>query len=269
MQSPYCIFSFGGGVQSSAIYLMLIYEPRRLLDAMGELPNKVFFADTGAELKSTYDCLAHMQSFKSNAFEIEVVNNGSILESTFADSGNSKASYPFFIKNGQTGKVGISQRRCTTDYKIKAIQKATRKAFNLTGLHLRDGFVSNWLGISLDEAHRMKDNPDKWMLKRYPLIELEMTRDDCLDYCSRYDWKPIKSRCYFCPYQSDANWLELKRNSPEAFELACKEDERVRDKFLRDGSKGYLHKSCKPLRDVAFKGEDGGFGNDCQGLCGV
>ena len=49
---PYCAFSFGGGVQSSAIYLMLIHEPWKLLEIMGELPDRVYFADTGAETQS-------------------------------------------------------------------------------------------------------------------------------------------------------------------------------------------------------------------------
>lgn len=69
-ESLYCAFSFGGGVQSSAIYLMLIYEPKRLFRAMGELPDKVYFADTGAETQTTYDCLEHMKNLKSQLFKI-------------------------------------------------------------------------------------------------------------------------------------------------------------------------------------------------------
>lgn len=270
-KSPYCVFSFGGGVQSSAIYLMLMHEPGRLLEAMGELPDKVYFADTGAETKATYKCLEHMQKTCSGSFQIETVNNGNILESAFADSGLYKACYPFFIKNGITGKVGMAQRMCTSNYKIRAIQKATRQAFNLKGMPLRDNFISMWLGISIDEIDRARDSRDKWIVNRYPLIELGLTRQDCLDYCARYDWIPTKSRCYFCPYQSDANWLELKQTSPDEFDAACKEDERVRSRFLHDGSKAYLHQSCVPLRDVVFKGENNndGFGNDCQGICGI
>lgn len=266
--SPYCVFSFGGGVQSSTIYLMLIHEPKRLFKVMGELPDKVYFADTGAETQSTYECLRHMQNLRSPLYEIETVNNGSILESSFADTGNSKASYPFFIKNGITGKVGMAKRICTSEYKIKAIQKAIRKTFNLTKMKLRDNNVSMWLGISIDEIERVKDSRDKWVLHQYPLIELGLNRQDCLDYCDRYNWTPTKSRCYFCPYQSDVNWASLKQNSSEEFELACKEDERIRNRFLTDGSTAYLHRSCVPLRQVKFKSDDNdNFGNECEGLC--
>lgn len=269
-KSPWCVFSFGGGVQSSAIYLMLIHEPKRLFEIMNELPNKVYFADTGAELKSTYACLEHMLTLQSSLFQIETVNNGSILEGIFADTGNPKVSYPFFIKNGQTGKVGMSRRMCTSEYKIKAVQKATRKAFNLTGLKLRDKCVSMWLGISIDEIERVKDSPDRWVQHRYPLIELGMSRQDCIDYCGQYDWTPVKSRCYFCPYQSDTSWAELKRDSPEEFELACKEDERIRNRPLKNDSLSYLHQSCVPLRDIRFKKLDNdGFGNECEGICGT
>lgn len=269
-ESPYCVFSFGGGVQSSAIYLMLIHEPRKLYAVMGELPDRVFFADTQAETKATYDCLEHMKKLKSRSFQIETVTNGSILESKFADTGNYKACYPFFIKNGITGKIAIAPRRCTTDFKILAIQKATRKAFNLSKLHLSAKTVSMWLGISTDEGHRAKDSHEKWIINRYPLLELNMNRTDCVEYCQRYNWEPTKSRCYFCPYQSNANWKELKTNSPSEFEAACKEDERLRSISLADNSKAYLHRSCRPLREIEF--DDNildGFGNDCQGMCGV
>jgi len=267
--SLYCVFSFGGGVQSSAIYLMLINEPRKLYNAMNEVPGKIFFTDTGAELQSTYKCLEYMQGLRSPLFHIELVSNGNILKSNFKDTSNSKAPYPFFIKNGQTGKVGMAQRMCTHEYKIKAVQKATKDAFKLNRIRLQKGIVSMWLGISMDEIHRMKDNRDHWRTNRYPLIEMGMTRQDCIEYCAMYNWLPTKSRCYFCPYQSNASWNELKQNSPKEFELACKEDELIRNRFLTDGSKSYLHKSCIPLKEINFKRSEieDGFNNECEGVC--
>lgn len=160
----------------------------------------------------------------------------------------------------------MGKRMCTSNYKIKAIQKSIRQTFNLVGMKLRDKCVSVWLGISIDEIERVKNSPDKWIDNRYPLIELGMNRNDCIEYCNRYDWEATKSRCYICPYQSDIDWLMLKENDPYEFKLACQEDRRIRNRFS-DGQ-CYLHQSCKPLEEVVFKNKDNNnFINECQGMC--
>ena len=267
---PYCAFSFGGGVQSSAIYLMLIHEPWKLLEIMSELPDRVYFADTGAETQSTYKALEYMQSYKSQSFQIEVVSNGSLLERTYS-SGDYNPLYPFFIKQPD-GKKGMAKRQCTSEYKVRAIHKACRQAFNLVNKPLKYPTVSQWLGIGIDELERVKTSEGEGFSTNYPLIQLEWDRDRCIEYCESHGWTPTKSRCYMCPYQSDANWLDLKLNHPEDFERACVEDGRIRDTLMRNGSvsEAYLHSSLMPLRTVKFKGEDNGlFADECQGVCGV
>ena len=42
--------------------------------------------------------------------------------------------------------------------------------------------VELWLGISTDEAIRMKPSRDRWIQNRYPLIEAGMSRRDCMDW---------------------------------------------------------------------------------------
>ncbi|GAA6621592.1 hypothetical protein [Scytonema sp. NUACC26] len=272
-QLPYCAFSFGGGVQSSAIYLMLMHEPRKLLEAMGELPDKVFFADTGAETASTYKALVHMMGFKSLHFEIQIVSNGSILNHCYG-SGDYNPLYPFYIKQPD-GKLSMAKRQCTSEFKIRAVQKACREAFHLTRKKLKYPTISQWLGISTDEPERVKTSEGTGFVTRYPLIELGMSRDDCVDYCKQHNWTPTKSRCYLCPYQGDAQWLELKYKHPGDFELACQQDERIRNTLLwRDRAEGnqptaqcYLHRSCAPLREVQFKGEPDLWADECQGVC--
>jgi hypothetical protein len=52
--SAYCVFSFSGGVQSYAIYLLLLYETKKLYHAMGKLLELCSFADIGVETQLTY-----------------------------------------------------------------------------------------------------------------------------------------------------------------------------------------------------------------------
>lgn len=51
------IFSFGAGVQSTAILLLIKHEPERLIKKIGHLPEHIIFADTGAESQASLDNL--------------------------------------------------------------------------------------------------------------------------------------------------------------------------------------------------------------------
>lgn len=281
---PFCFFSFGGGVQSSAIYLMLLNEPHKLHEAMGEMPDIVLFADTGAETQSTYDCLAEMRGrgkeIGNKAFEIELVQYRVGIIETTLESGHYYPTYPFFVKK-KDGSIGMSKRICTQKFKIDVLKKAVRERLGLTGRRIKDKIlISSWLGISTDESERMRLSLDGWTECRYPLIELGMDRSDCIDYCKKFDWHPAKSRCWLCPFQSNINWLDLKLNHPDEFEKACEEDERIRylprsHEWKRNAdpeSEFYLHRSCIPLRKVDFlhkeKLSDFSFRDECTGLCG-
>ena len=65
-------------------------------------------------------------------------------------------------------------------------QSVCRKIRELLGLSMgqrvpADTTVELWLGISTDEAIRMKTSSDRWIHNRYPLIAVGMSRKDCLE----------------------------------------------------------------------------------------
>jgi len=111
---------------------------------------------------------------------------------------------------------------------------------------------------------------------RWPLIEEDMNRGGCMAWLRRNGFDvPRKSACWFCPFHGDRAWLDLKRTAPEVFVQACDFDERMRSQGL-SGVRGaaFLHKSLRPLREVdlgeaqtEFFGE--GWGNECEGRCGI
>ena len=137
--------------------------------------------------------------------------------------------------------------------------------------------VELWLGISTDEAIRMKTSRDRWIENRYPLIEAGMSRSHCLDWWeARYERPLERSACIGCPYQSRQRWVETKRRWPELFREAVEIDANMRGK-LAFAKEPYLHPRRIPLAqavspDEAELGTDGqsdGFGNECEGYCGV
>ncbi len=132
-----------------------------------------------------------------------------------------------------------------------------------------------YIGISLDEAVRMKPAREKWLLHEWPLIDRRMTRSDCIQWMVDNGYPmPRKSSCTFCPYHSDAYWREMKLTDPESWAEAVEVDEAIRNGVRGTEEKLYLHRSLTPLKEVDLRNaEDYGqvdmFNEECEGLCGV
>ncbi len=264
------IISLGAGVQSSAMALMA---------AKGELPtpNYCIFADTGFESKSCYLYLDLLE--KILPFPIIRVSAGNIKDDlkNYINESKRMPNAPFFTKEKATGKKGMLRRQCTDGYKIQPIRQKIRQLSGVKkGKHFpKDKYVEQWIGISTDEIQRMKPARDKYILNRHPLIEMKMSRQDCINWMKKNEFPlPEKSACIFCPYHNDNFWYEMKKNNRSEFNEAVEID-----KFIRKGndkltSELYLHRSLKPLDEVEFNKKETDkqldmFNNECEGMCGV
>jgi len=84
--------------------------------------------------------------------------------------------------------------------------------------------------------------------RRYPLLDLNLTRRDCELIIERAGLPlPSKSRCWMCPHQTDAEWREVQAD-PDLWQQAIAVDEELRDADERGAV--WLHQSRKPLREV-------------------
>jgi hypothetical protein len=270
--------SLGAGVQSSTLALMA---------AAGEvtpMPDAAIFADTQAEPQSVYRWLDWLE--KELPFPVYRVTKGSLTEAQLKVHKRtktvgkpwSKSLIPAFVKN-QNGTKGIMGRGCTYDHKIRELIKKQRE---LGGIKRGQKTVSVacWIGISLDEVVRMKSSRERWCVNRWPLIEKEMTRHDCLRWMDARGYPaPPRSACVYCPFHSDNEWRRLQKEEPAEFERAVKFELQLQAvKRISDKMNGvpFLHASLKPLGEVDFstdqqKGQGvlHGFGAECEGLCGV
>ena len=271
------VLSLGGGVQSSTLALMA---------AHGEIlpmPDCAIFADTQAEPAPVYDHLRWLCSPNVLPFPVHVVSRGDlgaeIIAATRGESRRgSRARPPFYVLNAD-GSKGIIRRQCTGDYKIDPIQKKVRE---LLGLKFRQRWpksaaVEQWVGISTDEAARMKPSRIDAIRIRWPLIEARMNRNDCLQWLRRNDYpEPPKSACCFCPFRSDEQWRNLREIDPSGFQDAINLDRAIRNGLRSDALTGqlFLHDSLLPLSEVDFstpreRGQPDLFQEDCTGMCGT
>lgn len=179
--------------------------------------------------------------------------------------------------------------------KYNAAAKAARKAkgakplFPFAEWHRMqsDPLAVQWIGISTDEADRMKASREPWVLTRHPLIEMGMSRIDCLAWmASKSLPEPPKSACKFCPFHSDEMWLDQKVNQPEEFAESVKFEKDLNAVLHQqtgtaklDGQV-FFHDSLRPLGEIDFAKlvreqrrpghtQLGLFANECEGMCGV
>jgi len=278
MTAPIHILSLGAGVQSSTLALMA---------AAGEvtpMPTAAIFADTQAEPQSVYRWLDWLE--KELPFPVYRVTKGSLADAQLLIRKRtktvgkpwSKSLIPAFVKNPD-GTKGIMGRGCTYDHKILQLLKKQRELGGIKRGQKTVGVVS-WIGISLDEVVRMKSSRERWVENRWPLIEKEMTRHDCLRWMQAHGFPtPPRSACVYCPFHSDTEWRRLQKDEPAEFDRAVKFELQLQAvKKISDNMNGvpFLHASLKPLGEVDFstdvqKGQGmlHGFGNECEGMCGV
>jgi len=215
------ILSWGVGVQSTAMAAMV---------ALGDLPpvDIVIHIDTGWERKPTIASrdwytawlLDHGVNVETHKGQYDVKLDG--------------AAAHRHIPLWTTG--GPLTRQCTREYKIRPMRRRVRE---LMGYHRSDpphppkGSVEQWIGITTDEAKRESESRVAYVVKRYPLLEKGLSRQDCVTYLEEHGLPvPVRSHCACCPLQTAREWLEVKREDPEGWEDLIAFDEYVRDNPL-------------------------------------
>jgi hypothetical protein len=275
-QTDLRILSLGAGVQSSTLALMI---------EKGQVPmvDGAIFADVKGEPKAVYTHLDWLE--KQLSYPVYRVTWRNLKQDILdAAEGKHKAfTAPFFTKHPITGKKKMLRRQCTFMYKINPVGQKVRDLLGLKkGEKRKKGTrVEMLMGISKDEVFRMKTNRISYITNMYPLVDMNMTRSNCLEWVSKYGYpKPPRSACTFCPYHSNEEWIEIKKNKEEwaevvAMDKAIRHQERHKDKFKNSKEvldELYLHREGIPIDEVDFNKKKNNqldlFKNECEGMCG-
>jgi 3'-phosphoadenosine 5'-phosphosulfate sulfotransferase (PAPS reductase)/FAD synthetase len=227
------ILSLGGGVQSSALYLMSL---KGLINI-----DLAIFADTGNETKKTYEYIRYLQSF--NQGNIVVIKERDIIDDIKNQiSKKEKLIYspPFWIRNAD-GQHGFLRQQCTENYKIKPIRRYLKSKYPKESYNLI-------IGISLDEIHRVKPSRIKSVNHIYPLIEKRFKRNDCLKWIKENNYLlPSKSGCIICPYASEKNYKELDSQEKQ---FLIEFDELIRDGHYKPNDQYYINSKFIPISRI-------------------
>ena len=235
------IISYGGGVNSTAMIVYLVKNKFPL--------DFVIFSDTGDEMPETYEYLEVMKKYLSRRkipFEIVQVRN----KDSLSDRCLRRRVIPSQV-----------WRWCTRDFKVTPIHKFYRSL---------NSHIYQYMGIDYGEVHRMKPAKVDYVTNLYPLIDYKINRDACVDLIKKARLPlPVKSGCYFCPYNNMKRWEEIYQKHPDLYKYAMKIEEKNKY-FGRQqlAPKGYtlrkIQKIIKSKQKLPMVEVDSPCGSECM-----
>ena len=249
------VISLGWGVQSWTIAAMV---------ALGELPPVDFaiHADTTHEASWTYAFAEkHTPWLEAHGVKVVTVKPDQRRLKAFAEyKGVFIPAYT--LTENRNGQL---RRQCTGDWKIAPMRRHFQKVRNGKPLEM-------WLGITTDEIQRAKTSDVQYIQNRWPLIEKDMSRFDCMAWLNDHGLEiPKRSSCTFCPYHDTATWKIIMASEPDRRE-AIEHDSAIRK--VRPPFDLFIHPARVPideidLRSAEEQGQMSLWDNECDGICGV
>lgn len=215
--------SFGGGVNSVALYL--------LMEDLG-MEFEAVFVDHGGDWPETYE---YVDYFIGTGRPVTVLKPEFRGCSTLLE---------FCKKYRMTPNV--MRRWCTAGFKVMPFNSYV------------DSPCFVHVGIDAGEIKRAKVSCEEGMEKRYLLIEHGLDRDGCKGLIKKHGLMvPLKSGCWFCPFQRVGQWRKLRRVHPDLFCAARQlEDEQNEARAERGKPPYYIRGENKPLSSLVNEAEE-------------
>ena len=239
------VISLGWGVQSWGMVAM---------SALGALPKVDFalHADTGWERAETLAFAERWTPWLAKR-GIQVIT---VRSKMYKQSWNEwKGIFiPAFTTYENGAFSGMLNRQCTDYWKIAPIRRWLSGELKQRGLKKTPGVIEQWIGFTLDEAHRVSGYGPKYIKKAYPFLEMldrPYTRGMVIRWLEKHGLEvPVKSSCIICPYHNWRQWREIQLADNGDWERAIEVDRAIRHR--RPGYLCYLCDDRKPLEEHDF-----------------
>lgn len=248
------VISLGWGRQSWALAAMVALGEPRLLALGIDRVDAAVHADTTHERSSTYQFAETWGPWlESRGVSVVTVR---AERPRFLDG--RVVMIPAFTKTERL-RGGRLRRQCTKEWKVRPVRRWVR------GRLERGGVCEVLLGITTDEATRIKPADVRYLAHRWPLVEMGMSRADVESWLAERALPvPVKSACYFCPFHSGAEWRDVLRSEDGPRAVAV--DAAIRNR--RPPYPLFLSRQLVPIGAASF-GESGSWDEECSGSCGL
>ena len=204
------VLTYGGGTNSTALAIECINRGINL--------DLIIFSDTGGEKPETYMYIDYFSKYlASNGYpEIIKVKKGGLVE-TLEEECARKHCLP---------SIAYGFKTCSQKYKIQPVDKYLNNYKEAKDIWNSGDKVIKFVGFDADESHRIKDFNDKKYEVKYPLVDWDMGRDECIKSIKGEDLLiPGKSACFFCPSSRISEIKALKAQYPDLYDRAVAMEE--------------------------------------------
>lgn len=234
--------SFGGGVNSAALYLYLVEKG---------IEFEAIFADHGADYPETYDYVEYFNTeLKNKGMKPVTVLNIKVKEGKMKEGLN-------LINYCLEKQVVPSMmfRWCTEKFKTKPVHQYINSKLR------KDENSYMHIGIAADESHRAvpPKNPPSYMknkIFRYVFVEDGIDRQGNIEIIKNAGFKvPSKSGCFICPYMKDLEFRELYKNDPCLYEKVKELEKNVNRKRKAQNKDPLYIKNNRSIEVVAQEGQ--------------
>ena len=209
MKEP-IVWSCGYGLNSIALAVGLVEH--------GESYDLAMFADTGGEKPATYAYQEILAPYLTKhglppVMRVWKKNQDMTPAKTLEQDCLDRKALP---------SIAYGFKSCSDHYKLRPQEAIIKHWQPAVQAWERGETVIKLIGFDAGESHRaLRVTETKQYHNRYPLIEWNWGREECLEAITRAGLPvPPKSACFFCPSSKKAEVLELARTYPALFDRA-------------------------------------------------
>lgn len=217
------IVAFGGGTNSTAMLVGMLEHD--------ETPDAIWFADTGGEKPHTYRHIEHVSAWcKAIGFPaIETLSGADVWLPQMVKDGSLEQEC---IRLGTMPSKTFGFSTCSIKWKLEPANRRLKLYLADNNLAMSD--VVRCVGFDAGEPHRYErakgimERNEKLVRERWPLIEWDWDRDDCVAAIQRAGLpQPGKSSCFFCPSSKKGELLAMKITYPDLLDRAIEMERRA------------------------------------------
>jgi hypothetical protein len=239
------VISSGGGTQSNCMIVLAHMEviPR---------PDIIVMVDTERESSNVFDYQKKYIAPLCDDMGIEyvIVKKSDYTSNDITLASDDEVILPAFftefngrMKNGSCNK---QPGFCSGKWKQDPFRRYLNERYGTKELTSKG--VDVWIGMSFDEANRVRYPSGKWQ-HRYPLFEAQILREQAIKIVEDYGLPtPPRSACWMCPNRHDDEWQFMKENVPNDFNAAIKFEKELQESFPWL----WLHRSGISIGEIDF-----------------
>ena len=199
------IASYGGGTNSTALLVECVKRGIKI--------DLILFADTGGEKPHTYEYI--------KIFSAWLVANEMPEIITVKKAGNNETLEENCLRMNMLPSIAYGFKSCSHKYKIQPQDKYCNNWGPAKAEWAAGKKITKFIGFDADESHRIKTYEDKKYDAKYPLVEWNMGRAECVESIKSAGLPlPGKSACFFCPSSKTSEIRQLAKVYPDLAERA-------------------------------------------------